>query len=178
LRLGRFGKLNLYINAPSDTPAIRQLTSILGMSALWSAVGMAALMFPPYLYLLQARALIEVQMVLAAIAVTTGLVVVIVAVLPHLGIYIAIISYKRKLLDRISLHISQVTVEHAHSRIHAYSSWTTEEINYLQMLLSLHDTIYKSPDIPLNGATVMRYVLSAATAALPYLMNLLTSKSA
>ncbi len=176
VRISRVSNLHFYVNAPSHTPAIRQLTSVLAVGALLSAVGMAALMFPPYHYLLQVRTMMEVRVVLLAIVLATGFTVISVAVLPHFGIYLTLTSYKRRLLDGISSQISQIAGGLGHGDLHIQNAFTPDEVLRLQMLLNLYNAILKSSAIPLSGAAVARYALSGATTALPYLLSFAVGK--
>lgn len=165
-RLHSFPRLSVTWHAPFRTPAIRDLSRLLGKSAILAAIGVVLFEIPLLYLLLFSPTTYVVRSINVAAFIASFGTLFFVTVFPQYWLSSIARKEKTAILDELSREIEDI-------RMHATTS--PHFLTTLQTKMNIYRDIELTGGTIIDKQTIMNYVLAAITALLPYLVQWLAS---
>jgi hypothetical protein len=162
-RLHLFPSLHVTWNSPINTPAIRNISRLMGTSAIRASVGLLLFMSPMawgYVFLQHDDYLLYITIIGLSVSLGT---VLFVTVFPQY--WLATIAYREK--QRI-LNELAVTIEKNRLDAHSQADWST-----LEAKIGIYQAIAGTSTFPIEAETAAKYVLALITTVLPFIAQFL-----
>jgi hypothetical protein len=160
--LYRIPRLHVTWNYPARTPAIKNLSRLLGISALFTAIG-AFLFLSPLLYILSWTQPTEIVLFVSLWAPLVSLSTVgFVAIFPQYWLSVIVRREKNIILDHLSKEIEDLRIR----------STSSDALLALEAKVSIYRAIDASSNATVNMSILMNYLFALLMTLLPYLFRL------
>lgn len=153
-------------HAPSRTPAIRDLSRLLGVSAVLTAIGVVLFEIPLLYWLFSSPTTYIVRSINAAAFLASFGTVFFIAVFPQHWLASVVRREKRAILDELSREIEELQLRAATS---------PDIFSTLETKMNIYRNIELTGGSTVDKATILNYVIAALTALLPYIVQWLGS---
>lgn len=162
-RLAKFPSLQVCWICPVNTPGIRELSSLLGLSAVLSAIGVG-LFTAPLLWVNSSMQSGAVTSIISTLAFLASLgTVFFIAVFPQYWLSAIIYRERYKVLDQLSTEIQNGLLT---------SSGATEgKWPSIEAKVNVYEAVNATRVLTVDIATISRYVLAAFTTGVPYIIE-------
>jgi len=160
-RLHKFPSLRVTWNSPVRTPAIRDLSRLLGVSALLTSVGVILFVIPllyVYFSVQSVQSLLFLNTVSFAASLGTLLFV---TVFPQYWLSGIVYREKCKILDELSAEIDN----------HRGNGFADDTLPSLAAKINIYQAIDATSSSTIDAETLVKYTLAVLTIALPYIIQ-------